>query len=117
LAALVELVAMRIAYPSAGSRTNAAVPMLPPAPARLSTTTATPSSCDSGCAMMRAMASVAPPGDQGTMNLIGLVGQVCAIAAGNVAASPTAAIARNKVRRTLLTIIDLPCVVCLFDVP
>src|SRR5471032_2549957 len=69
------------------------MPMLPPAPARLSTTTCWPSDSESFCAMMRAMTSVGPPGAKPTMMRIGFTGYCCAaappaaiIAAANIAA-------------------------------
>src|SRR5688572_30199924 len=53
-------------------------PILPPAPARLSTTTCCPRSAPSGCATIRETMSTPLPGDEGAMSLIGLVGYACA---------------------------------------
>jgi hypothetical protein len=53
---------------------TARVPVLPPPPLRLSTTTGCPSVTDSLSATMRAMLSTPPPGGYGTTSVIGLVG-------------------------------------------
>ncbi|KAG1323220.1 hypothetical protein G6F61_015167 [Rhizopus arrhizus] len=48
--------------------------MLPPAPARFSTTTVWPSRCDSGSASRRASVSAEPPGAKPTSSRTGFVG-------------------------------------------
>src|SRR5947209_10231702 len=68
--------------------------MLPPAPARLSTTTFHLFMSLSFCATTRAMMSVPPEGGKGTMSLIGLVGYSCA-----AAAAATSDKARMETRR------------------
>src|SRR5438046_746275 len=56
--------------------------MLPPAPARFSTTTCWPRSSASAGAMMRAVVSVPPPGSKPTTVVIGFAGyEPCATAA------------------------------------
>jgi hypothetical protein len=52
----------------------ASVPMLPLAPGRLSTTTATPSFSESFCPISRARMSMPVPGVYGTMIFIGRLG-------------------------------------------
>ena len=78
--ALVLLVPISKVWPSAGSRMNAAVPILPPAPALFSTITGWPRRSPSFWPSTRAITSVAPPGAHGTTILIGLVGKFCAMA-------------------------------------
>src|SRR6185503_5425579 len=66
--------------------------MLPPAPARFSTTTDCPHASASFCASSRATTSVAPPAANGTTIFTGLAGQDCAAtSAGNASASSAAA--------------------------
>jgi hypothetical protein len=55
---------------------TAAVPVLPEAPVRFSTTTVTPSRCPRPACASRATASTEPPGGNGTMILIGPDGQL-----------------------------------------
>src|SRR3989442_4381466 len=57
-------------------------PMLPPAPARFSTTNCWPKALESSGAIARARMSVVPPGAKGTTILTGLVGQLLCAAAG-----------------------------------
>src|SRR5690606_20269154 len=54
--------------------------MVAPAPGLLSTTTGCPRTWDSGCASARASTSVVPPAGNGTIRLMGLLGQACAMA-------------------------------------
>src|SRR6185503_12764741 len=61
-------------------------PTEPPAPVRFSTTTGWPQSSPSFGAMVRAMMSVTPPGENATITRTGLAGQFCA-SAGLAAAS------------------------------
>src|SRR5258706_5801160 len=61
--------------------------MLPPAPARFSTTTCWPSSSPSAGAMMRAVVSVPPPGSKPTTVVIAFCGHCAAAAALNDSAA------------------------------
>src|SRR5260221_922313 len=61
-------------YPSGAASRAVSMPILPPAPARLSTTTDWPKLALNFCAMMRPMVSIPPPGANGTINRIGRVG-------------------------------------------
>ncbi|MNT64360.1 hypothetical protein D3C72_2022530 [compost metagenome] len=83
-------------------------PMLPPAPARLSTMTDWPSSVVSAWPMMRARMSVVPPAAKGTTMVTGLLGKACAIAAllpsrpaPAMAAMPAQAAADSAKRRVV----------------
>src|SRR5580704_2355160 len=76
--------------PSGGDFATAAVPVLPEAPVRFSTTTVTPSRCARPACASRATASTEPPGGNGTTILIGPGGQVSACAASACAASASA---------------------------
>src|SRR5436190_2915774 len=69
--------------------------MLPPAPARLSTTTGWPRISVSCCPVRRAMMSAGPPGAKGITKRTGLAGQVCACA-DVTAASASAMMQRNQ---------------------
>src|SRR5438045_645128 len=71
--------------------------MTPPAPPLLSTTTATPSACDSGWAIRRAIWSVAPPGAQGTR-----MRMVCSGQAAKELDAPSASSEATKARRAML---------------
>src|SRR5688500_742254 len=72
--------------------------MLPPAPARFSTTTDWPQASPSFCARRRATTSVAPPAAKGTTIFTGLLGQACAAAScGARARSRAARPPRNRV--------------------
>src|SRR5437868_4493178 len=66
--------------------------MLPPAPARFSTTTCWPRSSPKAGATMRAVVSVPPPGSKPTTVVTGLAGYPCAVAP---CAMPSAASAAN----------------------
>src|SRR3954467_4467636 len=74
------------------------VAMVPPAPARLSTTTAWPKSSASRAPTKRATRSTDPPGANGTSMRTGRVGYVCENAV-LATASPTA----NRKLRELIT--------------
>src|SRR5687767_9247564 len=74
--------------------------MLPPAPARLSTTMLCPSAAPIPGAMMRAVMSMLPPGEYGTMRRIGRVGKFCAAAPDTARkAIASAAVARRILLR------------------
>src|SRR5476651_839227 len=62
-------------YPSGAALATMSLPIVPPAPALLSTTTGWPSASDSACMAMRPVESVPPPGGSATMQRIGRVGQ------------------------------------------
>ncbi|MCY1372718.1 hypothetical protein D9M69_599480 [compost metagenome] len=65
--------------------------MLPPAPARFSTTTGWPRRCDNGSASRRASVSAEPPGAKPTRSRTGLAGfQASAAMAGEAARAETA---------------------------
>jgi hypothetical protein len=66
-------------------------PILPLAPARLSTSTCWPQESESFCATMRVTMSVAPPGENGTMTRTDLTGKLCASAG----VAPSSAAAAN----------------------
>src|SRR5262245_21008902 len=74
---------MPMVAPSGAALAMASAPILPLAPARLSTTTCWPSRPESLCAMMRATMSVLLPAGNGTIRRIGRSGQaaVCALPA------------------------------------
>ena len=64
----------RSVYPSGGAFAARSVPMTPPAPPRLSTTTCLPHRSPSCVAIMRPTMSLLPPGGNGTMSRTGLAG-------------------------------------------
>jgi hypothetical protein len=68
---------------------TAAAPIVPVAPALLSTMNDWPKVLLSDGPMARAMASVEPPGGNGTTRVTGLAGQACACAAETVANART----------------------------
>src|SRR6218665_786981 len=76
-------------WPSAGARAASAMPMLPLAPLRLSTTKDWPSTACRRSAMARATMSVAPPGGKGTISRTGRVGEAGCVwpIAGRLAAA------------------------------
>src|SRR5688500_3942137 len=78
--------------PSGGDFAQSSVPMLPPAPARLSGTNCTPYALVSVSAAKRPMMSVGPPGGNGMITRTGLVGYCCALAVAQSADSAAAAI-------------------------
>src|SRR5205085_3675286 len=65
--------------------------MLPPAPARFSTTTCWPRRSASAGATMRAVVSVPPPGSKPTTMVIGFAGKFCAAAPWLMASAASAA--------------------------
>ena len=67
-------VAMPMVYPSGAAWAMLSVPIRPPAPALLSTTTGWPSVLRRPSAITRATMSVEPPAAKGTMSLTGLLG-------------------------------------------
>jgi hypothetical protein len=69
-----ELLVNSTVWPSGGALAASAMPMLPPAPARLSMTTGCPHDSDIFCPITRAATSVGPPGANGTMKRIARVG-------------------------------------------
>src|SRR5512134_3170159 len=76
------------------------MPMLPPAPARFSTSTGWPSAAESLSPSARAVTSVEPPGGYGTMSRTGLDGQPCACGA-SAQSETTRANSRRGRARTL----------------
>ena len=71
--------------------------MEPPAPARLSMTTAVPSALASGSAYSRAIRSTEPPAGNGTTSVTGREGHACARAAsGSIDTRPAARISRRR---------------------
>src|SRR5882672_6541718 len=68
-------------WPSGFARATASVPMMPPAPPWLSTTTDLPRRSESWKAIMRPTTSLLPPGGKGMTRRSGLVGKVWALAA------------------------------------
>src|SRR5436190_22466884 len=83
-------------YPSAGALATASVPMIPPAPPWLSTTTCLPRRSESWKAIMRPTTSLLPPGGNGMIMRTGLLGYACA-AASVVYTSAAADNARNSI--------------------
>src|SRR5881396_2499128 len=65
------LAAIRIVCPSAEDLAAISMPIIWPAPGRLSTTNCAPSDSESFCASARAMMSVPPPAAEGTMKRTG----------------------------------------------
>src|SRR5262245_50384699 len=89
--------------PSGDDFATAAVPMLPPPPARFSTMTVAPSRCCMCGWIKRAIMSVDPPGGYGTTILILVAGQVWACAAHGAISAP-----RSRQRRENMRINVLP---------
>src|SRR5690606_12542848 len=85
-----------IVWPSAAAFSVALTPMVPPAPARFSTTTGSPSACPMRSASMRASEWVGPPAEEATISLIGRLRQSCASAPVGASAPPTAPIVAMK---------------------
>jgi hypothetical protein len=80
-----------------------AVPMLPPAPGRFSTTTLWFNSLPSGMLTRRASVSPPPPGANGTISVMGRLGQVSApmaLAAGPLTAIQDAMVIAHQVARS-----------------
>src|SRR5215212_11787657 len=65
-------------YPSGADFATSSEPMLPLAPARFSTTTRCARIFETPSATTRVTASALPPGELGTIHLIGFDGYVCA---------------------------------------
>src|SRR5450830_1652697 len=96
---------------STASPDEAAVPMLPPAPGRLSTMSCWPSVSDSFCATMRAIASLARPATWGTTRVTGLLGYLLSCArAGVVRAAAAARASRAR------AVLRWACMGCLLGV-
>src|SRR5712691_6238968 len=75
------LAAIRIVCPSAGDFAASSMPIIWPAPGRLSTTNCRPNDSESFSATARAMMSVPPPAAEGTIKRTGLDGYpLCACA-------------------------------------
>jgi hypothetical protein len=74
-------------YPSAGAAAAAWVAILPPAPALFSITIEPPRFLLASVLINRAATSVTPPGANGTMSLMGLLGKAFCAAHGAAAAS------------------------------
>ena len=77
-------------YPSGAARATISLPIIAPAPGRLSITTCWPQRFDNSCAMIRIGPSTAPPGENGTMTRTTRDGNVCARAKPDVAVTSTA---------------------------
>ncbi|EQB15506.1 hypothetical protein RLDS_11360 [Sphingobium lactosutens DS20] len=85
--------------PSDGAFATRSLPMMPPEPARLSTTTCCPMLSDIFREMMRAIASTAPPGGKGTTHVMGRDGKAsgrCALVEPVVIASAMPARTRRR---------------------
>ena len=96
-------------YPSWGALAASAVPMVPPAPGRLSITNDWPSSCATFCATTRATKSVAPLAGNGTITRMACSGQAAACAwavLGKAAPTAQAAIAAIPVMRAIAALRD-----------
>src|SRR4051812_19082135 len=74
----VPLPATTMMWPSGTDCITTCAEAIMPAPGRFSTTTCWPTFSDIFCAMMRAVMSATPPGANGRMKRIGLVGKACA---------------------------------------
>lgn len=96
------LVATIRVLPSGAAFAPAAVPIVPPAPARFSTMTGWPSLGPSSFASMRATVSVEPPAVNGTMIRMEWFGQLllCAVA-GRLKAATRSAVIQAIKRRVL----------------
>src|SRR6266853_4681229 len=91
------LAAIRIVCPSAGDLAAISIPIIWPAPGRLSTTNCCPSDSESFCASARAMISVPPPAAEGTMKRTGFEGYpVCAAAPAQTRVSRRKAAGRSR---------------------
>ncbi len=87
-------------WPSGSALATATAPMLPPAPGRFSTTTGCFHISLSFWPSARASTSDVPPGANGTMMRIGLLGKApCANAAGDIAAIATKQMLHNAVTK------------------
>jgi hypothetical protein len=95
-------------WPSGSARAAVALPSIPPAPDRLSTTTDLPRIRSSAAATGRAARSACPPGGNGTMMAMLRVGcQVCALARPanppriGTASAPSRNLRRSKLRQSM----------------
>src|SRR5258708_31231920 len=97
--------ANRIVVPSGGDL--AAMPMLilPPAPARFSTTNCWPRLSPIFWLSRRAMTSVGPPGAKPTSTLTGLLGYACAAAGAEGIARPPGRSEAPAIKRPLVIIL------------
>src|SRR6266849_10708499 len=95
------LAAIRIVCPSAGDLAAISIPIIWPAPGRLSTTNCCASDSESFCASARAMMSVPPPAAEGTMKRTGFDGYA-AVCAGACAQ------ASSKIGKRIVLIAFMP---------
>src|SRR4029450_3418494 len=77
LIASAPALAMAIVYPSGAAFATTSVPTTPPWPDRLSITIGCLGVSDRRCPTTRAIMSLGPPGGNGTINLIVLLGKSC----------------------------------------
>ncbi len=90
-------------WPSGAAPATACVPLLPPAPGRLSTPTCWPRRAPRRSATTRAPVSVTPPGVKGPTRRIGLLGKsACASAGGAASVSALEAASASQRRRGAL---------------
>src|SRR5262245_60319909 len=96
----------RIVCPSGSAFATVAVTIVPPAPARFSTTMGWPSCLESWSKTSRGITSTALPAPNGTIALIGLVGQACASAIRETVGSAAAPAARcrNRLRGSFISV-------------
>ena len=73
--------------------------MVPPAPARFSTTTCCPQVSDRCCPRIRDTTSAIPPGGKGTINLTGLLGHAWLMTQSGHRAKESKKAALNNVQR------------------
>jgi hypothetical protein len=97
-AAVLDGDTMAKVWPSAGARSISMMPIAPPAPPLLSTTTGWPSSRPRPSLMARAITSVEPPAANGTISLTGRLGKAWARTPCDQAAAPDAAAAMKCLR-------------------
>src|SRR2546423_8259050 len=72
------------------------LPIVPPAPGLLSTTTGWPNATERYCMASRPVESVPPPGGRATMQRIGRLGQVSARATAGAASATAAPLSRVR---------------------
>src|SRR4051812_16014977 len=87
-------------YPSGAALATMSLPIVPPAPGLLSTTTGWPSAFDNACIAIRPVASVPPPGGNATMQRIGRVGHA-SLARTIEGKASAAAVACTNTRRVV----------------
>jgi hypothetical protein len=92
---------MLIVYPSGAARATRPTPMVPAAPATLSTITVCPRASRNPSAITRAIVSVGPPAENGTTMVMGFDGYDCA-RVKNGQASPRAPALKVNVRRRIV---------------